>query len=509
MLEGYEVPPDLIGTINSRGETISTSLYPVFRDEEELPADADLTRNIREALENSALLVVLCSPRAVASRFVAEEIRYFKELGKSDRILALMIDGEPNASDDPGKQSRGLTADLECLPEPLRFGVARENGNIDWNARTEPIAADVRPGGNPRQGWTTGAAYREELEREGKLNADELQREVTEYERRLDLARLKVVAGALAVPLGTLTQRDKAMQLAKVRQRARVLRRWLVVVGLLGLVALVAGLLAFRNQKEAERQTVLALRNQKEAEKQTLIAKEQRDRALKQVYLNTVRSAAEKVEAGEYNRAQQLLLSCPTELRGWEWWYLTSRCGPGPVRLGTIASLGEPTLAKRASELRAQLDQLAGSASGNEYDLRRLVASEPGNTRNNQLQLTYHVSQAKHGTNWYAWRGDDRSAGVLLNSFYTGFGGLTIPAICFARENAVCWRAEVSQDRSPARMAGGYPILQSGDYIAFLRERYVVGEAEYLRRIQPLRWIAPRKSKPHGPTAGRPQTRSH
>jgi hypothetical protein len=62
-----------------------------------LPADADLTRNIRQALENSALLVVICSPRAVQSRFVAEEIRYFKELGKADRILALMIDGEPNA----------------------------------------------------------------------------------------------------------------------------------------------------------------------------------------------------------------------------------------------------------------------------------------------------------------------------------------------------------------------------------------------------------------------------
>ena len=41
--------------------------------------------------------MVLCSPRAVQSRFVADEIRHFKEIGKSSRILALMIDGEPNA----------------------------------------------------------------------------------------------------------------------------------------------------------------------------------------------------------------------------------------------------------------------------------------------------------------------------------------------------------------------------------------------------------------------------
>src|SRR5271156_4188508 len=69
LLEGYEVPEDLAGTKNNKGDLILASLYPVFRDEEELPADADLTKNIRHALENSDLLVVLCSPRAVESRF--------------------------------------------------------------------------------------------------------------------------------------------------------------------------------------------------------------------------------------------------------------------------------------------------------------------------------------------------------------------------------------------------------------------------------------------------------
>lgn len=210
VLESYEVPLDLVGTPNSRGQSIPASLYPVFRDEEELPADADLTQNIRRALENSELLVVLCSPRAVASRFVADEIRCFKELGKADRILALMIDGEPNASDDPAKRASGVSAALECLPEPLRFGVAREDGTIDWSARTEPIAADTRPEGKPVQGWTSGAAYRDQLEREGYMTPGAISHAVREHEQRLELAKLKIVVGSLAVPLGTLTQRDKA-----------------------------------------------------------------------------------------------------------------------------------------------------------------------------------------------------------------------------------------------------------------------------------------------------------
>ncbi len=61
-LETYEVPPDLVGRTNLRGDPVPASLYPVFRDEEELPADADLSANIQRALRHSALLVVLCSP---------------------------------------------------------------------------------------------------------------------------------------------------------------------------------------------------------------------------------------------------------------------------------------------------------------------------------------------------------------------------------------------------------------------------------------------------------------
>jgi len=254
VLEGYEIPADLIGTRNGKGDLIPPSLYPVFRDEEELPADADLTRNIRRALENSDLLVVLCSPRAVESRFVADEIRYFKELGKADRILALMLDGEPNASDDPGKAKLGIKPEAECLPEPLRYGVAGDEGRIDWSQRTEPIAADVRPAGMPEQGWTTGAAYREALSKNGKPNEKEIAQKVREYEERLELAKLKVVAGALGVPLGVLRQRDKAMQLQKAKQRARTMRRWLAAVGVLAVLALAGGVYAWFQRAEAVKQ---------------------------------------------------------------------------------------------------------------------------------------------------------------------------------------------------------------------------------------------------------------
>ena len=264
-VENYEIPPDLIGKNNLREEPIPSSLYPVFRDEEELPADADLSTNIRRALDHSSLLVVICSPRAVQSRFVADEIRYFKEIGKSGRILALMIDGEPNASDDPEKLAR-LGGDTECFPEPLRFGVPREDGTIDWSARTEPIAADCRPGGHPAQGWTTAAAYEEQLQHEGTLSRADREAAVKDYAERLELARLKVIAGALGIPLGELTQRDKARQLVRARKRARVLAGLSVVfAGLAGAAALL-GWIANKERKAADE-----ARNVADAEKQRAV----------------------------------------------------------------------------------------------------------------------------------------------------------------------------------------------------------------------------------------------
>lgn len=270
-LETYEVPRDLAGKPNLRGVPVPGSLYPVFRDEEELPADADLSLNIRRALENSDLLIVLCSPRACQSRFVAEEIRYFKELGKSDRILALMIDGEPNV-DDPAKAAQGLAPEMECFPEPLRFGVRTAGGDdpaasrsIDWTQRTEPIAADVRPQNRPGQGYTSAAAYRTALEKAHAHSAPEMRRLEKAFAAQLELARLKLVAGALGVPLGQLRERDAAY-------RAKKFRRLAAVLGSLALAALLAAGVAVwqrgravEAQATAENQRQLAQRNEEDA----------------------------------------------------------------------------------------------------------------------------------------------------------------------------------------------------------------------------------------------------
>ncbi|HSV64261.1 MAG TPA: TIR domain-containing protein, partial [Chthoniobacterales bacterium] len=174
-LETYRVPRRLIGK-ESRDGKIPARVFPVFRDREELPVSADLSSNIEEALRESRYLIVVCSPRSAQSRWVGQEIETFKKLGREDRILALIVDGEPNASD--GKD--GFKPEDECFHEALRYRWS-EQGEATAT-RSEPIAADAREG------------------KDGKNNA-----------------KLKLLAGLLGVNYDDLKQRDNERRIRRLR----------------------------------------------------------------------------------------------------------------------------------------------------------------------------------------------------------------------------------------------------------------------------------------------------
>ena len=138
-LESYPVPRQLRGRIGPNGP-IPARLLPIFRDQDELSGSADLGGAIRRALAQSRHLIVICSPHAAASRWVNEEISAFQALGRGDRVLCLIVDGEPNAKAGSSRP--------ECFPPAVRARAATdaEPGKID----IEPLAPDVRPGKDPR-----------------------------------------------------------------------------------------------------------------------------------------------------------------------------------------------------------------------------------------------------------------------------------------------------------------------------------------------------------------------
>jgi MTH538 TIR-like domain (DUF1863) len=140
-LETYRVPHQLVGRASGEGE-IPRRLFPVFRDRDELPGSFDLSAKIKEALQQSRYLIVICSPHAANSKWVNEEIQTFKLSGRKQRILSLIVDGEPNAGEGLHPSER------ECFPEALRFDFDPAVDRVP--VRTEPIAADVRNGRDDR-----------------------------------------------------------------------------------------------------------------------------------------------------------------------------------------------------------------------------------------------------------------------------------------------------------------------------------------------------------------------
>ena len=88
-------------------------------------------------------LVVICSPQSATSAWINDRIESFKRQGGTDRILCLIVAGEPNATDVDGKPGA-----LECFAPALKY-VMGPDGRLS-DVRAEPIAADVRPG---KDGW--------------------------------------------------------------------------------------------------------------------------------------------------------------------------------------------------------------------------------------------------------------------------------------------------------------------------------------------------------------------
>src|SRR4051794_11054697 len=67
-LETYRLPSRLVRKAQPPG-SVPRRVFPVFRDREELASSASLGENIENALRASRALIVICSPRAAASRW--------------------------------------------------------------------------------------------------------------------------------------------------------------------------------------------------------------------------------------------------------------------------------------------------------------------------------------------------------------------------------------------------------------------------------------------------------
>lgn len=197
-VETYRTPKALIEK-HAPAREIPARLTPLFKDREEQAAGASIGASIEAALADSEFLIVICSPNSAKSQWVNHEIAWFKTNRDPDKILALIVDGEPG------------DAERECFPKALTHSIAPDLTITDTPDEA-PLAADAREGGDGKR-----------------------------------LAKMKLVAAMLGVGLDQLLRRD---------DRRRVLRARVIAGASLALALVMSGLtwFAVEQRNEADRQ---------------------------------------------------------------------------------------------------------------------------------------------------------------------------------------------------------------------------------------------------------------
>lgn len=94
-IEGYRLPT----TIQHENSDLPKSrLRPCFRYHTDIQPN-ELKTELRNKLEQSKYLLVICSPRSAQSPWVGAEIDTFVELGRRDRIIPVIVEGTPYSGD--------------------------------------------------------------------------------------------------------------------------------------------------------------------------------------------------------------------------------------------------------------------------------------------------------------------------------------------------------------------------------------------------------------------------
>jgi tetratricopeptide (TPR) repeat protein len=190
-LESYRLPRRLADRLEPLPGQPQGRIGPVFRDRADLSAATDLSAAVREGIAASSALVVVASPDAARSPWVAREIDLFRDLHPDAPVLVALVRGESG----------------EAVPEALRAG------------GLHPLAADFRKQGDGKR-----------------------------------LAFLKIVAGLADLPLDALVQRDAQRQVRRVTGVTLAAAVLVLIMALLLVMALRAREEAERQRAEAQRQ---------------------------------------------------------------------------------------------------------------------------------------------------------------------------------------------------------------------------------------------------------------
>lgn len=104
-IEAYRLPIAL----SKQRPDLPRKIKPCFCYLSDISLKEELMMELKQQMEQSQFLIIICSPQSAKSSFVNGGIDYFVNLGRRDRIIPLIVDGVPYSNDEK-----------ECFPEALK-----------------------------------------------------------------------------------------------------------------------------------------------------------------------------------------------------------------------------------------------------------------------------------------------------------------------------------------------------------------------------------------------------
>lgn len=125
-LEHYKLP----ATLCSEKGWARTPIRPVFFAPTDIQPGT-LSEELKERLNASRYLIVICSPNSAQSKWVGEEIAYFHSIGREKNILFFIVDGSPNSGDSKTECFNPIIKELN-IPEILGANINEKIYRYPW-----------------------------------------------------------------------------------------------------------------------------------------------------------------------------------------------------------------------------------------------------------------------------------------------------------------------------------------------------------------------------------------
>lgn len=212
-LEGFRVPESCVGRITKYGP-VPARLGQVFLDRSDMTAEGMINNTLIDRIRKSRFLLLVCSPRSAASKFVGLEIEQFIQCHGPQRIIRIVIAGEQL----PGG------AEPKIFNDALAFSDAA--GGSQSATGTNSIYVDFRvieelPGGGKhlRDGWVEPRYYARQLAKEKELSGAKQGTLFRAYEREHEILYYTLVATLLGLTPREIQEDDKRERLKQNRTK--------------------------------------------------------------------------------------------------------------------------------------------------------------------------------------------------------------------------------------------------------------------------------------------------